>query len=113
MPTRNPCNRARMLVSLVFSSSRTKVGADIIFSSEEWTGGSLLRSLGLRAVADARAMNPAVYVGLFMIGAAIAAALPRPLQEDRRATNEYRKQKRNSVSSASSKRKKAGGTKRP
>ena len=59
-----------------------------------------------------RAMNPAVYVGLFMIGAAIAAALPRPLQEDRRATNEYRKQKRNSVSSASSK-KKAGGTKRP
>jgi hypothetical protein len=57
-------------------------------------------------------MNPAVYVGLFMIGAAIAAALPRPLQEDRRATNEYRKQKRNSVSSASSK-KKAGGTKRP
>ena len=58
-------------------------------------------------------MNPAVYVGLFMIGAAIVAALPRPLQEDRRATNEYRKQKRNSVSSASLKRKKAGGTKRP
>lgn len=57
-------------------------------------------------------MNPAVYVGLFMIGAAIVAALPRPLQEDRRATNEYRKQKRNSVTSASSK-KKAGGTKRP
>ena len=83
--------------------------------SEEWTGGGSLRSLGLRAVADARAMNPAVYVGLFMIGAAIAAALPRPLQEDRRATNEYRKQKRSSVSSASTK-KKAGGnsaSKRP
>lgn len=84
-------------------------------SSEEWTWGGSLRSLGLRAVADARAMNPAVYVGLFMIGAAIAAALPRPLQEDRRATNEYRKQKRTSVSSATSK-KKAGGnsaSKRP
>ena len=38
MPTRNPCNRARTLVSLVSVSSRTKVGADFIFSSEEWTG---------------------------------------------------------------------------
>jgi hypothetical protein len=85
----------------------------LFFPWKSGRGRSLLRSLGLRAVADARAMNPAVYVGLFMIGAAIAAALPRPLQEDRRATNEYRKQKRNSVSSASSKRKKAGGTKRP
>ena len=47
------------------------------------------------------AMNPAVYVGLFMLGAAIAAALPRPLQEDRRASNEFRRQKHKTVSSSS------------
>ena len=56
-----------------------------------------------------RAMNPAVYVGLFMLGAAIAAALPRPLQEDRRASNEFRRQKHKTVSSSSAKSKKSGG----
>ena len=56
-----------------------------------------------------RAMNPAVYVGLFMLGAAIAAALPRPLQEDRRASNEFRRQKHKTVSSSSAKKNKSGG----
>ena len=55
------------------------------------------------------AMNPAVYVGLFMLGAAIAAALPRPLQEDRRASNEFRRQKHKTVSSSSAKNKKSRG----
>ena len=54
-------------------------------------------------------MNPAVYVGLFMLGAAIAAALPRPLQEDRRASNEFRRQKHKTVSSSSAKNNKSGG----
>ena len=58
-----------------------------------------------------RAMNPAVYVGLFMLGAAIAAALPRPLQEDRRASNEFRRQKHKTVSSSSAKNNKSGGRK--
>ena len=55
------------------------------------------------------AMNPTVYVGLFMLGAAIAAALPRPLQEDRRASNEFRRQKHKTVSSSSAKNNKSGG----
>ena len=38
-------------------------------------------------------MNPAGAVALFIVGVAIAAALPRPLQEDRRASTTFRKQK--------------------
>ena len=60
-----------------------------------------------------RAMNPAVYVGLFMLGAAIAAALPRPLQEDRRASNEFRRQKHKTVSSSSAKNEKSEGGRTP
>jgi hypothetical protein len=36
-------------------------------------------------------VNPAVAVGLFIVGVAIAAALPQPLQEDRRASKTFRK----------------------
>ena len=62
-------------------------------------------------LAYTRAMNPAVYFGLFMLGSAIAAALPRPLQGDRRASNEFRLKKHKTVSSSSPKGTKSGGQK--
>jgi|AntAceMinimDraft_12_1070368.scaffolds.fasta_scaffold29286_2 hypothetical protein len=39
-------------------------------------------------------MNPVAAVGLFLLGGALAALLPRPLQEDRRATSGFKKHKR-------------------
>ena len=66
--------------------------------------GTTLASLSLaspetraREKGDARArymVNFPTAVALFFVGSAIATVLPRPLQEDRRATTGYKKHKR-------------------
>lgn len=54
-------------------------------------------------------MNPATGAALFLFGAAVAALLPRPLQEDKRVTSGYKKHRHRAGKQAASSRTKGRG----
>lgn len=56
-----------------------------------------------------KSMNPVGAAALFLLGGAIAALLPRPLQEDKRVTSGYKKHKHSREEVGRARKTRSGG----